>query len=77
MTVTAPAPIRSAGPRAAARPTTMALLAVGFGVGYVAGGAPMVELKEPSFHALGDHFHPILALLTPAYRLFPHTETPR
>jgi uncharacterized membrane protein len=105
VTVTASAPIRSADPRPAARLTTMALLAVGFGVGYAAysvrahhrsdthgfdlgifeqigrgyaaGGAPMVELKELGFHALGDHFHPILALLAPAYRLFPHTETAR
>lgn len=105
VTVTASAPIRSTDPRPAARPTTMAPLAVGFGVryaaysvrahlrlathgfdlgifrqigrGYAAGGAPMVELKELGFHALGDHFRPILELLAPAYRLFPHAETAR
>ncbi|MFC0003838.1 DUF2079 domain-containing protein [Micromonospora siamensis] len=42
---------------------------------YAAGRAPVSELKGPGFNLLGDHFHPILALLAPAYRLFPAPET--
>src|SRR5262245_969579 len=42
---------------------------------YAHGQAPIVELKGPGFNALGDHFHPILILLAPAYRLFPMPET--
>src|SRR5262245_2734740 len=39
--------------------------------GYAQLHAPIVDLKGPGFNLLGDHFHPILALLAPAYRLFP------
>ncbi|MFE3883439.1 DUF2079 domain-containing protein [Streptomyces lydicus] len=38
---------------------------------YAHGRAPVVELKGPGFHLLGDHFHPILVLVAPVYRLFP------
>ncbi|KJK59311.1 hypothetical protein UK12_04575 [Saccharothrix sp. ST-888] len=38
---------------------------------YAHGGAPIAELKGPGYNLLGDHFHPVLALLAPAYRLFP------
>lgn len=38
---------------------------------YAEGRAPVSLLKGPDFHLLGDHFHPILVLLAPAYRLFP------
>lgn len=33
--------------------------------------APVVPLKGPGFNLLGDHFHPILILLAPFYRLWP------
>jgi uncharacterized membrane protein len=39
--------------------------------GYARLRAPIAELKGPGFHLLGDHFHPILAVLGPIYRLFP------
>src|SRR5690348_8114892 len=39
--------------------------------GYANGGPPVADLKGPGFDLLGDHFHPILALLAPAYRVFP------
>ena len=39
--------------------------------GYAEGRAPVAELKGPGYNLLGDHFHPLLAVLTPAYRLFP------
>jgi uncharacterized membrane protein len=32
--------------------------------------APITPLKAPGFDILGDHFHPILALLAPAYRIW-------
>ncbi|WP_433545735.1 DUF2079 domain-containing protein [Streptomyces sp. CA-294286] len=38
---------------------------------YARGQAPIVELKGPGFNLLGDHFHPILVLVAPFYRLFP------
>ncbi|AUG75073.1 hypothetical protein CFP65_0089 [Kitasatospora sp. MMS16-BH015] len=38
---------------------------------YAHGQAPIVPLKGPGYDLLGDHFHPVLALLAPAYRLFP------
>ena len=43
--------------------------------GYASGGAPVVDLKGPGVNALGDHFHPIVALLAVAYRLVPQAET--
>jgi hypothetical protein len=39
--------------------------------GYAGLGAPLAPLKGPGVHLLGDHFHPILILLAPIYRLFP------
>ncbi|WP_252395590.1 DUF2079 domain-containing protein [Streptantibioticus parmotrematis] len=38
---------------------------------YAHGHAPVADLKGPGFDLLGDHFHPVLALLAPLYRLFP------
>lgn len=38
---------------------------------YAEGRSPVAELKSPGFPLLGDHFHPILALLAPVYRLWP------
>ncbi|GAA2150858.1 DUF2079 domain-containing protein [Kitasatospora kazusensis] len=38
---------------------------------YAHGRAPIAELKGPGYNLLGDHFHPVLALLAPAYRVFP------
>lgn len=32
---------------------------------------PIVAIKGPSYHLWGDHFHPILLLLTPLFALFP------
>jgi uncharacterized membrane protein len=37
--------------------------------------APVSELKGPGFNVLGDHFHPLLVLLAPAYRVFPSPVT--
>nr|WP_241698283.1 DUF2079 domain-containing protein [Flaviflexus huanghaiensis] len=34
-------------------------------------GAPIVDIKGEGYNLLGDHFHPILVLLAPFYRLFP------
>jgi len=39
--------------------------------GYAHLGAPESTIKAPGFNLLGDHFHPILAVLAPLYRLFP------
>jgi uncharacterized membrane protein len=39
--------------------------------GYAHLGAPEATIKAPGFNLLGDHFHPILVLLAPLYRLFP------
>ncbi|WP_022917604.1 DUF2079 domain-containing protein [Ruania albidiflava] len=33
--------------------------------------APVVTIKGEGFMILGDHFHPLLAVLAPVYRLFP------
>ncbi|WP_165819876.1 DUF2079 domain-containing protein [Ancrocorticia populi] len=33
--------------------------------------APIVDIKGPGYNLLGDHFHPILILLGPVFRLFP------
>lgn len=43
--------------------------------GYAAGHAPIAPLKGPGVNLLGDHFHPILALLGPIYRLYPGPST--
>lgn len=37
--------------------------------------APVSEIKGPGFMILGDHFHPLLAVLAPVYRLFPSGAT--
>lgn len=37
--------------------------------------APYSPLKGPDYNALGDHFHPILALLAPLYKIFPSSYT--
>src|SRR5258705_2779678 len=43
--------------------------------GYAHLRPPVVDLKGPGYFLLGDHFHPILALLGPVYRLFPSPVT--
>lgn len=42
---------------------------------YSRGEAPIVPIKSPGYNLLGDHFHPILALLGPIFRLFPSALT--
>ncbi|MFJ6099847.1 DUF2079 domain-containing protein [Streptomyces sp. NPDC092359] len=37
--------------------------------------APHSALKGPDYNTLGDHFHPVLALLGPVYRVFPSSYT--
>ena len=37
--------------------------------------APIVDLKGPGYNILGDHFSPVLILVAPFYRLFPHAQT--
>ncbi|MFJ3878331.1 DUF2079 domain-containing protein [Streptomyces sp. NPDC090077] len=36
---------------------------------------PVVDLKGPGSHVLGDHFSPVIALIAPLYRLFPSPVT--
>ena len=36
---------------------------------------PIVSVKGDGFNLLGDHFHPLLALLTPIFAIFPHAFT--
>lgn len=36
---------------------------------------PIADLKGPGFNLLGDHFHPILILAAPFYRIFPSPVT--
>ncbi|MFG1604838.1 DUF2079 domain-containing protein [Actinoplanes sp. NPDC049265] len=43
--------------------------------GYAGGHAPLAPLKGPGVNLLGDHFHPILALLGPIYHVFPSPYT--
>lgn len=38
-------------------------------------GPPIVSLKGEGYNLLGDHFHPLLVLLGPIYKLFPHAFT--
>lgn len=38
---------------------------------YAQGNAPIVDIKGPGFNLWGDHFHPILVVLTPLFWLFP------
>lgn len=37
--------------------------------------APVSDIRAPGFNVLGEHFHPILALLGPIYRIFPGPAT--
>ncbi len=39
---------------------------------YAQGAAPIVDIKGPGFNLWGDHFHPILILLTPLFWIFPY-----
>ncbi|GAA1867174.1 DUF2079 domain-containing protein [Myceligenerans crystallogenes] len=43
--------------------------------GYASGGVPIVAIKGQDFNLLGDHFHPLLAVFTPVYALFPSALT--
>lgn len=36
---------------------------------------PVVNIKGDGYNLLGDHFHPLLALLTPVFAAFPHAFT--
>ena len=59
------------------------MLSTGFDLGifeqgiraYAHGHAPVSLLKGPGFDLLGDHFHPLLVLFAPFYRLFPSPMT--
>jgi uncharacterized membrane protein len=42
---------------------------------YAEGRWPTADLEGPGYALLGDHFHPILALLAPLYLLLPRPET--
>jgi uncharacterized membrane protein len=42
---------------------------------YAEGRWPTSDLLGPGVLQIGDHFHPILALLAPFYKLWPHAET--
>jgi uncharacterized membrane protein len=42
---------------------------------YAALEVPLVPVKGDGFNLLGDHFHPLLALLAPVYAVFPHAFT--
>lgn len=43
--------------------------------GYAAGGMPYSDIKaQQPFNLLGDHFSPIIAVLAPLYRIWPHVE---
>lgn len=42
---------------------------------YAALEAPVVHIKGPDYHLLGDHFHPLLVLLGPVYALAPSAFT--
>jgi len=37
--------------------------------------APIVNVKGDGYNLLGDHFHPLLAVLAPPFALFPHAFT--
>src|SRR5665213_1459724 len=37
--------------------------------------SPTVDIKAPGFDLLGDHFHPILVLLAPAFWIYPSPAT--
>jgi uncharacterized membrane protein len=42
---------------------------------YAHGRLPVSTIRDPQLILLGDHFHPILVVLAPFYRLFPTAET--
>jgi len=42
---------------------------------YAEGHWPVSDVKAPGFPLLGDHFHPIIAVLAPLYRLWPRPDT--
>ncbi|GAA1120529.1 DUF2079 domain-containing protein [Kribbella jejuensis] len=42
---------------------------------YAEGRLPVSTIRDPHLILLGDHFHPILIVLAPFYRLFPSAET--
>jgi len=42
---------------------------------YAHGRLPVSTIRDPQLILLGDHFHPILIVLAPVYRLFPTAET--
>ncbi|GAB3711306.1 DUF2079 domain-containing protein [Mariniluteicoccus flavus] len=42
---------------------------------YAAFQAPIVTVKGPTYNLLGDHFHPLLAVLAPIYAAFPSAYT--
>ena len=42
---------------------------------YASGRGPEVDLKGHGFNLLGDHFHPLLVVLAPVYKLFPSALT--
>jgi uncharacterized membrane protein len=37
--------------------------------------APVSDVRSPGFNLLGEHFHPIIALIAPLFRLFPSATT--
>ncbi|HEX7660204.1 MAG TPA: DUF2079 domain-containing protein, partial [Pseudonocardiaceae bacterium] len=43
--------------------------------GYAHLGAPIADIRGPGFNLLGDHFHPILVLIAPFFRIFPSSIT--
>jgi uncharacterized membrane protein len=43
--------------------------------GYAHVKSPVAALRGPGFNLLGDHFHPILILVAPFYRVFPSALT--
>ena len=42
---------------------------------YAAAQPPVVSVKGDGFNLLGDHFHPLLAVLAPVYAVLPHAFT--
>ncbi|TDD59265.1 DUF2079 domain-containing protein [Kribbella antibiotica] len=42
---------------------------------YAHGHLPVSTIRDPNMILLGDHFHPILAVLAPFHRIFPMAET--
>jgi hypothetical protein len=42
---------------------------------YAHARAPIVDIRGAGFNLLGDHFHPIVALIAPFFRIFPSPVT--